>query len=127
MTEQRTVAAVNLCGYTRMTGVHGDEQAVEQLEAFGRVVRAAVADGCTRVIRWLGDGVFLTGHCPEDVLTALHAIDSDPAAGLVVAFDDDDMAGSTVNLAARLCDAATAHQVLADEATAADLLDDSRG
>lgn len=133
MTERRTVAFVDLCGYTRMTGVHGDEQAVEQLQAFRRVVRAAIDDGCVQVIRWLGDGVFLAGRCPDDVLAALRTIDSDPVAagrlptragvatGPVVAFDDDDMAGSTVNLAARLCDAAAAHQVLADAATAADL------
>lgn len=136
MTELRTVAFVDLCGYTRMTGVHGDEQAVEQLRAFRRVVRSAIDAGCAEVIRWLGDGVFLAGRCPEDVLTALHAIDRYPVAagrlptragvatGPVVAFDDDDIAGSTVNLAARLCDAATAHQVLADAATATNLLDD---
>jgi class 3 adenylate cyclase len=134
VTEQRTVAFVDLCGYTRMTGVHGDEQAVAQLEAFRRVVREAVDVGCAEVIRWLGDGVFLAGRCPDDVLAALRMIDDEPVAGgrlatragvatgPVVAFDDDDMAGSTVNLAARLCDAATAHQVLADAPTAADLL-----
>ena len=136
MTERRTVAFVDLCGYTRMTGVHGDEQAVEQLEAFRRVVRSAVNDGCAQVIRWLGDGVFLAGRCPEDVLAVLHAIDGDPvvagrlptragvATGPVVTFDDDDMAGSTVNLAARLCDAATSHQVLSDAATAAEFGDE---
>ena len=136
MTEQRSVAFVDLCGYTRMTGVHGDESAAQQLADFRAVVRATVEAGCARVIRWMGDGVFLAGDCAGDLRLAIDRIDgarasevgfgrlpvrAGMATGSVVAFDDDDIAGRAVNLAARLCDAASAHQVLADAATASEL------
>lgn len=135
MTEHRSVAFVDLCGYTRMTGVHGDESAAAQLADFRSGVRSTVEAGCARVIRWMGDGVFLAGDCAADILAAIEGIDgarasevgfgrlpvrAGMATGPVVAFDDD-IAGRTVNLAARLCDAATAHQVLADATTANEL------
>jgi len=78
------------------------------------------------VVKWLGDGAMLSSTMP-DALVALAieidvrmSIEAPPlpvriglAHGPVIMFEGDDYIGRAVNLAARLCDRAQPHDVLA--------------
>jgi adenylate cyclase len=129
----RSFAFLDLCGFTDFVDVHGDEAAVEELAVLRATVRAVASRCGIRIDKWLGDGVMLVGVEPQPLIEAVMAIEartaghsrlplrSGLASGPVIILEGDDYVGSAVNLAARLCDRAKAHQVLASAELAADL------
>jgi adenylate cyclase len=113
----RTVAFVDLIGYTSLTDTHGDAVAVQVVDQLLAATKAAVA-GRGRIVKTLGDGVLLDFTRPDDAVAAaaainesLHSLDGMPelsggiATGPVIDRDGD-IFGATVNLAARLADLA---------------------
>ena len=125
----RCFAFVDLCGFTDFVDVHGDEAAVEELSALRANVRDVASRCGIRVDKWLGDGVMLVGVESEPVVRAVLSIEQrvrkgsrlplrvGVAAGDVLILEGDDYLGRAVNLAARLCDLAGPHEVLAAAGT----------
>lgn len=129
---ERTFAFVDLCGFTALTSVHGDKDATAALAEFRRVVREVTSDHGVRVAKWLGDGAMIVGVETQPLLCAVLDIErtlaeehaplplrAGLASGDVILFEGDDYIGRTVNLAARLCDEAKGHQILATPEVAA--------
>ncbi|MEX2256647.1 MAG: adenylate/guanylate cyclase domain-containing protein [Acidimicrobiia bacterium] len=126
MRVDRSFAFVDLCGFTRFTDTHGDEEAVQVLTRFRAVVRQIASDHAVRVDKWLGDGAMFVSTDDRRLLNALlelmgRADTTDVALplrigaskGPVILLEGDDYVGSAVNLAARLCAAAEANELLA--------------
>ena len=126
MRVRRTFAFLDLSGFSALTEADGDERAVAVLTVF----RAALRDVCSRrgvrIAKWLGDGAMLV--CVETTplvaatLEMQWALDAAPenvamragiTSGSVILLEGDDYVGHAVNVAARLCDLAPSHQVLA--------------
>ncbi|WP_195210602.1 adenylate/guanylate cyclase domain-containing protein [Actinomarinicola tropica] len=123
---RRTFGFVDLSGFTTLTAREGDEEAVRVLTVFRNAVRSVAGYNGVRVAKWLGDGAMLvsteTRPMVEAILEIEQRIDADGSglplragitAGDVILFEGDDYVGSSVNLAARLCDSAEPCQVLA--------------
>ena len=126
MRVERSFAFVDLCGFTRFTDTHGDEEAVEVLTRFRAVVRKIASDHAVRVDKWLGDGAMFVSTDDRRLIDALlelmgRADTADVALplrcgvakGPVILLEGDDYVGSAVNLAARLCNAADPNELLA--------------
>ncbi|MDQ1402418.1 MAG: adenylate cyclase [Actinomycetota bacterium] len=126
MRVRRSFAFVDLCGFTGFTDRGGDEDAVRLLSQFRSVVRDVASDRGVRIAKWLGDGAMLVSVESTPLIEAILAIDlslrssavslplrSGMTAGDVIVFEGDDHVGSAVNLASRLCDVASAHEILA--------------
>jgi adenylate cyclase len=122
----RAFCFIDLCGFTRFTDEHGDQEAVDVLTRFRAAVRETASDHAVRVDKWLGDGVMLVSTDDDRLIaTALELarcgetygvtlpMRAGLAAGAVILLEGDDYVGSSVNLAARLCNAAAPHQLLA--------------
>lgn len=129
---ERAFAFVDLCGFTAFTDRHGDEQVVLVLAELRTALREAAARRGVRVVKWLGDGAMLSStmidalaalavEIDERMKTAIPslAIRAGLAFGPVIMFEGDDYIGRSVNLAARLCDRAQPHQILATTHVAA--------
>src|SRR6266508_934715 len=56
MRVSRSFAFVDLCGFTRFTDAHGDEEAVAILTQFRASVREVASEYGVRVAKWLGAG-----------------------------------------------------------------------
>ncbi len=125
MRVERTFAFVDLCGFTRFTDTHGDEEAVAVLTRFRTLVREIASEHGVRVAKWLGDGAMFVSTEPtsliETILTLARRAE-DPvmlplraglAGGAVILFEGDDYIGGPVNLASRLCDSASPNEMLA--------------
>ncbi len=123
---QRTFGFIDLSGFTTYGNTHGDDRAVEQLSVFRAIVRAVGSATGVRVAKWLGDGAMLVSIEPVSMMSAVleierrcqrHPLDlalhGGVAEGHVILFEGDDHIGVTVNLAARLADAAEPGQILA--------------
>ncbi len=132
MRVERSFSFIDLCGFTRFTDAHGDEQAVDVLTRFRSAVREIASDHAVRVDKWLGDGVMLVStdqdRLVESVLSIAAKFDVDLVAlpiraglagGPVILLEGDDYVGSAVNLAARLCSAAAPNELLATKELAA--------
>lgn len=124
MRVRRSFAFIDLCGFTALTSEEGDENAVANLAGFRLAVRETCSRRGVRVAKWLGDGAMLVCVETPPLIGALieleHRITGSPLAlrsglsvGDVILFEGDDYIGHAVNLAARLCDLAQAHEVLA--------------
>jgi class 3 adenylate cyclase len=121
----RCFAFLDLCGFTAYTHDHGDAAAVSVLAHLRAVLRAEAEQLGVRVTKWLGDGAMLSGVDSEAVIACcVHVRDrvADHGAlplragvceGPVIMFEGDDYIGEAVNIAARLCGAASAGQILA--------------
>jgi len=120
----RSIAFIDLSGFTHYTDAEGDGAAVEVLVKFRAAVREVCALKGVRIAKWLGDGAMLIGVEPEQLAEALGDLSrllqdarlplrAGAARGQVILFEGDDYIGSSVNLAARLCDTAKPGQVLA--------------
>lgn len=122
----RTLGFVDIGGFTTYANLEGDDRAVEQLSAFRSIVRAVGSGTGVRVAKWLGDGAMLVALDPVSMVSAILDImrrmrraelelplHAGVAQGLVILFEGDDHVGSTVNLAARLADAAGSWQIYA--------------
>ena len=123
---RRSVAFVDLSGFTSLTDQQGDERAVEVLTLFRNAVRGVAGFNGVRVAKWLGDGAMIVSIETEPLVEAIleieHRIEEGGSvlplrAGLatddVILFEGDDYIGRAVNLAARLCDLAGPNQALA--------------
>jgi class 3 adenylate cyclase len=125
MRVRRYFAFVDLCGFTRFTEVHGDEEAVAVLTGFRTLVRQVASEHGVRVAKWLGDGAMFVSTDGPALTAALIALDRSAAeavhlpiragvsGGDVILFEGDDYIGGPVNLAARLSDVAAPGEVLA--------------
>jgi len=120
----RSIAFIDLSGFTHYTDAEGDGAAVEVLVQFRAAVREVCALKGVRIAKWLGDGAMLIGVEPEQLAEALGDLSrllagavlplrAGVATGAVILFEGDDYIGTSVNLAARLCDTAKPGQVLA--------------
>lgn len=120
---ERYFAFIDVCGFTAYTDRHGTRAAIELLTRFRAVCREVAVRRGVRVAKWLGDGVMLVGTEPGPVIaTAAELllrcgaesfdIHGGVAGGVVLLFEGDDHIGRPVNLAARLCDAASPGEVL---------------
>lgn len=131
----RTFSFLDLCNFTAFTDREGDVAAFDVVTAFRAVVRQVASERGVRLAKWLGDGVMMVGVEPEDLVEAVVDIEvlideaNSPlpmragiARGPVMLIDGDDYVGPAVNLAARLCDLAKAHQVLAEKGTVTPLM-----
>lgn len=121
----RSFAFVDLCGFTALIDERGDDAAVETLNEFRRHVRDACGHYGVRVAKWLGDGAMIVGvETDQLACAAFEVVASDlddhhrpraragMAVGEVLVFEGDDYIGRVVNLAARLCDAAGAGELV---------------
>jgi adenylate cyclase len=125
MRVRRYFAFVDLCGFTRFTEVHGDEEAVSVLTGFRTLVRYIASEHGVRVAKWLGDGAMFVSTDGPALAAALLALDqraSDAvdlpiragfSGGDVILFEGDDYIGGPVNLASRLSDLAAPGEILA--------------
>src|ERR687897_2722792 len=135
MRVRRYFAFVDICGFTRFTEVHGDEEAVAVLTGFRTLVRFIASEHGVRVAKWLGDGAMFVstdGPVLADALLVLDKRASDAvdlpiragfSGGDVILFEGDDYIGGPVNLAARLSDVAAPREILAS-ADMADFVSD---
>ena len=127
LTVDRSFAFVDICGFTAYCERSGEQLALELLIEFRQIVRDVVARRGVRVSKWLGDGVMivslepaiLAAACAEiELRCSNHGLDTHAgiATGSVLLLEGDDYVGRTVNLAARLCEAAQLGQILAANA-----------
>lgn len=134
MRVQRTFAFLDLSGFTSLTATQGDERAVDVLTEFRNAVRQVCSRRGVRIAKWLGDGAMLVAVDPRPALEAVlelqHRMRADDggvairgglSTGAVILLEGDDYIGHSVNVAARLCDLAGAHEILAVPELAASL------
>ena len=126
MRVRRTFAFLDLSGFTALTETEGDERAVAVLAVFRAALRDICSRRAVRIAKWLGDGAMLVSVDTMPVVAAAlemkSAIDIAPdpvtikcgvTTGTVILLEGDDYIGHAVNVAARLCDLAVGHEVLA--------------
>jgi adenylate cyclase len=130
------VCFVDLTGYTRLTEEQGDEVAARVAARLAGLVQDISRRHGGRPIRWLGDGgMFLFKEPVAGMLAALEMADRASGADLPpthlgiqagpVVFQDGDVFGRTVNVAARIATRAGAGEVLTTAETAK-LVEDAR-
>ena len=124
MTTERTIAFVDLAGFTALTDVHGDQAAVDLIDNLTRLAADATAASGAELVKTIGDAVMLAAPTPQGGLDAVRhlfhaAYDRDgfpePRAGIhhgPVVERGGDYFGSTVNLAARVASRAGSGQAL---------------
>ena len=130
----RTFVFVDLSGFTRYAEEKGDLAAGDVLSAFRAVAREVASDRGVRIAKWLGDGCMVVAMDHNDaVVFSLELQRRATAAceplsmragistGYALRFEGDDYIGTTVNLAARICDAAGRDEVLLPAEQAVDL------
>jgi class 3 adenylate cyclase/YHS domain-containing protein len=128
MTTERTIAFVDLAGFTALTEVHGDGAALDLIDALTDAARDACRKAGAELVKTIGDAVMIAGPTPAVGFEAVRllfyeAYDLDgfpePRAGLhhgPVIERDGDYFGATVNLAARVASRAASGQALITEA-----------
>lgn len=121
----RTIAFIDLAGFTALTEAHGDHAALEMVDDFARHSAEAVTRAGAELVKTVGDAVMLAAPTPAIgleavrlVFDACYASDAfpEPRAGLhhgAVLARDGDYFGATVNLAARVASRAGSGQALA--------------
>ena|SRR5688572_10665654 len=132
MRVSRSFVFVDLCGFTRYTDAHGDEEAVAVLTQFRACVREVSSEFGVRVGKWLGDGAMFVSTEPEQLVACVVELEhriglagvalplrAGMAGGDVILFEGDDYIGGPINLAARLADQAEPNEVLASAELAA--------
>jgi class 3 adenylate cyclase len=70
---ERTIAFVDLAGFTALTEVHGDGAAVDLLDTFSAVARTAVGCGA-ELVKTVGDAVMLAAPDPASGLAAVRRV-----------------------------------------------------
>jgi adenylate cyclase len=107
------ICFVDLSGYTQLTEERGDEAAAQVAGRLATLVNDISRSRGGRPIRWLGDGLDMVERAPAADLPAAHVgIHTGP-----VVFQDGDVYGRTVNVAARIASYARAGQVIVSEDT----------
>jgi class 3 adenylate cyclase/YHS domain-containing protein len=132
VTAQRSdcaIAFVDLAGFSAATDVYGDELALKMLGLFEDFVRQSLGGGAP--LKWIGDEVMLAFDDASAALTVLDRLltrcREEPRIPLTrtglhwgpVLRREDDVFGSTVNVASRLTAMANPGEVLTTDAVAA--------
>lgn len=124
MSDDRTIAFIDLAGYTALTEAHGDHASLDLLDEFTGNARDAIAASGTEFVKSVGDAIMLAAPTPPEgleavrlVFEACYASDAfpEPRAGLhhgPIVARDGDYFGATVNLAARVAGRAGSGQAL---------------
>lgn len=131
------VCFVDLTGYTRLTEEQGDAAAAELAGRLAALVEGISRRYAGRPVRWLGDGgMFVFREADDAVGAAMEMVAQAQDSGLPpchigihcgpVVFQDGDIYGSTVNIAARLSARATPGEVLVSRPVADRLPQPSR-
>lgn len=129
------VCFIDLSGYTRLIEEKGDHAAADIAERLASVVERISSAFQGRPVRWLGDGGMFVFPAPESAArAALEVTRQASEVGLPpthtgihcgpVVFQDGDIYGRTVNIAARLSAAAGEGEVLISGPAAQQLPDD---
>ena len=131
----RTILFTDIVGSTDMTQHFGDEMALTMLEVHDRIVRAALARTNGREVKHTGDGIMAVFHSAASAIrcaievqeSLLRHREEHPDQPLQVRIGlaagepiehNNDLFGSTVQLAARLCAHAHPEQILVSNAVA---------
>ena len=124
MSELRTVAFIDLAGFTTATATHGDEVAADLAGRLCELTSASLGAG-DQLVKGLGDAVMLISRQPSDALALVGRIcrlaDYEVAFPLLrvgihhgpVVERNADWFGATINIGARVAALAAADQVLA--------------
>ena len=121
-----TFLFADLVGFTALSIEQGDERAAEVATRFQRDVRALAGRHGAKVVKSLGDGAMICAQDAGDAvrlgLELANGLDGLPPVRVGVNTGpaverDGDYFGSTVNLAARLSQAARGGEVLLTDAT----------
>ena len=124
MTTERTIAFVDLAGFTALTDVHGDHAAVDVIDDFTAIAANCANTTGAELVKTVGDAVMLAAPAPERGLDAVRCLFHatyerdglpEPRAGIhhgPVVERAGDYFGSTVNLAARVASRAGSGQAL---------------
>ncbi len=131
----RTFAFIDLSGFTTFMHTEGDGPSMDVITGFRAVVRRIAGDRGVRVAKFLGDGAMLVGVEPEPLVETVVEIEAcvdaagsvlplraGIARGWVLLIEGEDHIGDAVNMAARLCDKAQPHEVLAPATMVSGLL-----
>jgi class 3 adenylate cyclase len=127
----RTILFTDIVGSTEMTSRLGDRMGAELVRAHDAVVHRCLGQSCGREVKHTGDGImavfavtsaaidcavaiqrefeFYNAGNPEPIHVRIGLDCGEPVE------DSNDLFGSTVQLAARLCAAAAADQILVSE------------
>jgi adenylate cyclase len=128
---ERTVAFVDLAGFTALTEAHGDDAALDLVDEFVGSAQESVQAAGAELVKTIGDAVMLASADPSSgleavrsVFEACYEIDAfpEPRGGLhhgPVISRGGDYFGGTVNLAARVAGRAGSGEVLGTEGVAA--------
>lgn len=127
----RAVMFTDIVDSTGMTARLGDVRALEMIRAHDRMVRRALADHGGREIKHTGDGIMASfadataaATCACTIQQALSAFNRDSGEPLLVRIgihagepveDSNDLFGATVQIAARICQAAKAESIFVSE------------
>jgi adenylate cyclase len=101
----RTFGFVDISGFTQFCDRHGEQRAIELLSAFRETGVMLVGIDEAAVVASVGE---IMVRCEADGLHTHAGL----ATGTVLLFEGDDYVGRTVNLAARLGDAARRGEIL---------------
>ncbi len=125
MRVDRWFAFVDLSGFTSFGDEFGDEASVRVLTAFRQISRQVATDYGVRIAKWLGDGCMFVSVEPQQLVSAVCALEAlthevelplslhaGCAGGAVILLEGDDYTGRSVNLAARLATTARAHEII---------------
>ncbi len=131
----RTVLFTDIVDSTALTQLLGDEAAMSMLDLHNRIVRKALSESGGREVKHTGDGIMASFHSAASAVKCAIQIQSDlgqheenrgdrpvkirigAAAGEPVE-QHNDLFGCTVQLASRLCSAASPEQILVSTAVA---------
>jgi len=123
----KTFLIADVRGFTSFTSEHGDEAAAALADAFARATEPIVAAGEGHGLQYRGDEALAVFDSPRAAILTARALQDAYAAGdeataipVGIGIDvgeavavDDGYRGAALNLAARLCGAAAAGEVLA--------------
>jgi adenylate cyclase len=118
-----TFLFADMCGFTEYTSRNGDDLAADLAVSFHRLVRQLAAEAGCDLVKCIGDGVMIrSGDCRVAVQLAHRILalgDCDGRPPIRIGIDTGsavrragDWYGDTVNVAARVADAATAGELL---------------
>jgi adenylate cyclase len=118
------VMFADLAGYTALTDVHGDNQALAAIESFEQVVTRIATRRRLRIVKSIGDAFMLTGNdadlaiaAARELIEEMGQVELTPAVRIgihsgPVSIRGFDVIGGTVNVAARVSSEASAGQIL---------------
>ncbi|MGN6584544.1 MAG: nickel-binding protein [Rhizobiaceae bacterium] len=127
----RTIMFTDIVDSTGMTTRLGDARAVEMVRVHDSIVRRSLRESGGREVKHTGDGLMasfldatLAADCARAIQRAIEAFNRDSAEALRVRIgihagepveDSNDLFGSTVQMAARLCKEAAPSAILISE------------